>query len=60
LQIEGKINNDLAIIALDGHLTHNTANEFRDVWDPITKMDEVSKVILDFEKVNFISSQGVG
>lgn len=51
---------DILIANLGGELDHNSASEVRVKIDDRIDMDNVKKVILNFEHVTFMDSSGIG
>ncbi len=50
--------NDIVIVVLGGELNMNTSNRLREAFKGILK-DGDTKVLIDFEKVDFIDSSGI-
>jgi anti-anti-sigma factor len=57
LSIEKKTNGDLLTIALTGRLDTVTASDLEKVID--TSLENVKELIMDFEKLDYISSAGL-
>lgn len=51
---------DILIVSLAGELDHHTAAEVRVKIDDKIESEKVKKVILDFERVTFMDSSGIG
>lgn len=52
--------NDILIVTLIGELDHSSAEEVRIKIDDRIDRDDISKVILNFSKVTFMDSSGIG
>ncbi|WP_294373133.1 anti-sigma F factor antagonist [uncultured Clostridium sp.] len=52
--------NDILITAFIGELDHSSAEEVRIKVDDRIDRDDISKVILNFSKVTFMDSSGIG
>ena len=50
---------DVYVISIRSDMTKENVKQFEDVFDTIIEKD-INKVIIDFEKVNFIVSQVLG
>jgi len=48
------------VIRLKGDLDHHGADQTRDTIDEKIMDDSISKVIIDFKKIDFIDSSGIG
>ncbi|NLK94027.1 MAG: anti-sigma F factor antagonist [Clostridiales bacterium] len=60
MYLEFQKNNDILIVKLIGELDHHNAEEMRVKIDDRIDKDNINKVILDFGKVNFMDSSGIG
>ena len=47
-------------IKLKGELDHHSADETRDIIDEKIKDEKYNKIIIDFQKLDFIDSSGIG
>lgn len=52
--------NNILIVNLIGELDHHNAEEVRVKIDDRIDRDEIKKVILNFERVSFMDSSGIG
>ena len=57
LNIVKKQDGDTLIVKLDGRLDTNTAPDFQTEMEPM--LNDISKLVLDFEKLDYISSAGL-
>ena len=57
LNIVKKQDGDTLTIKLDGRLDTNTAPDFQTEMEPL--LNDISKLVLDFEKLDYISSAGL-
>lgn len=48
------------VIKLKGELDHHSADETRTVIDEKIKKDNYNKIVIDFGKLDFIDSSGIG
>lgn len=60
MYLEFKKHNKILIATLIGELDHNSAEEVRIRIDDRIDRDDISKVILNFSKVTFMDSSGIG
>lgn len=60
MYLEFEKENEILIVTLIGELDHNSADEVRIKVDDRIDRDNVSKVILNFSKVTFMDSSGIG
>ncbi len=51
---------DKLIVTMAGELDHHSAEEVRNVIDDRLDRENLNKLILDFSKVNFMDSSGIG
>lgn len=51
---------DKLIVKMAGELDHHSAEEVRNVIDDRLDRENLNKLILDFTKVNFMDSSGIG
>ena len=59
LEIKIKSEGDLAVIHLSGMLRYNGIGSFKEKTNKIDRIKKINKVIIDFEKIDFISISGV-
>ena len=57
LNITKKVEGDTLSVTLDGRLDTKTAPQLQNELEPL--LDGISKLVLDFEKVDYISSAGL-
>ncbi|MBR3587344.1 MAG: STAS domain-containing protein [Oscillospiraceae bacterium] len=57
LNIVKKQDGDTLTVKLDGRLDTNTAPDFQTEMEPL--LNDISKLVLDFEKLDYISSAGL-
>ena len=57
LNIVKKQDGDTLTVKLDGRLDTNTAPDFQTEMEPM--LNDISKLVLDFEKLDYISSAGL-
>ena len=57
LNIVKKQDGDILTVKLDGRLDTNTAPDFQTEMEPL--LNGISKLVLDFEKLDYISSAGL-
>lgn len=57
LNIVKKQDGDTLTVKLDGRLDTNTAPDFQIEMEPL--LNDISKLVLDFEKLDYISSAGL-
>ena len=57
LNIVKKQDGDTLTVKLDGRLDTNTAPDFHTEMEPL--LNDISKLVLDFEKLDYISSAGL-
>ena len=57
LNIVKKQDGDTLTVRLDGRLDTNTAPDFQTEMEPL--LNDISKLVLDFEKLDYISSAGL-
>lgn len=60
MYLEFKNCNEILIVTLIGELDHSSAEEVRIRIDDRIDRDDISKVILNFSKVTFMDSSGIG
>lgn len=60
MYLEFEKNSDILIVKLTGELDHHNAEEMRAKIDDRIDKSNINKLILDFEKVNFMDSSGIG
>ncbi len=60
MYLEFEKENEILIATLIGELDHNSAEEVRIKIDDRIDRDDISKVILNFSKVTFMDSSGIG
>ena len=48
------------VAKLDGELDHHTASYVRDTIDKEINLNKINNLILDFDKVSFMDSSGIG
>jgi len=53
-------NNNTAIALLEGDIDHHTASEMREKIDDFIQENHPSVLYLDFNKINFMDSSGIG
>lgn len=58
LEFESK--DDKLIVHMSGELDHHSAEEVRNKIDDRLDRDNIGKLIMDFEDVNFMDSSGIG
>ena len=58
--IEYKIKGDTLIVALEGELDHSSAPQVRDELDELLGNRHVKKLVLDFSRLAFMDSSGLG
>ncbi|ENK0839148.1 anti-sigma F factor antagonist [Clostridium sporogenes] len=51
---------DKLIVTMTGELDHHSAEEVRNIIDDRLDRENLNKLILDFSKVNFMDSSGIG
>ncbi len=51
---------DKLIVTMTGELDHHSAEEVRNIIDDRLDREDLNKLILDFSKVNFMDSSGIG
>ena len=56
MKIEKKVDGKKITISLEGRLDSNTTPEFE---KELTSLDEIENLVLDFEKLEYISSAGL-
>ena len=57
LNIAKKLEGNTLTVKLDGRLDTNTAPEFQSEVEPM--LNDVSRLVLDFEKLDYLSSAGL-
>ena len=57
LNIVKKQDGDTLTVKLDGRLDTNTAPDFKTEMEPL--LNDISKLVLDFEKLDYNSSEGL-
>ena len=57
LNIVKKQDGDTLTVKLDGRLDTNTAPDFQTEMEPL--LNDISKLVLDFEKLDYIASAGL-
>ena len=57
LNIVKKQDGDTLTVKLDGRLDTNTAPDFQTEMEPL--LNDISKLVMDFEKLDYISSAGL-
>ena len=57
LNIVKKQDGDTLTVKLDGRLDTNTAPDFQTEMEPL--LNDISKLVLDFDKLDYISSAGL-
>ena len=57
LNIVKKQDGDTLTVKLDGRMDTNTAPDFQTGMEPL--LNDISKLVLDFEKLDYISSAGL-
>ena len=57
LNIVKKQDGDTLTVKLDGRMDTNTAPDFQTEMEPL--LNDISKLVLDFEKLDYISSAGL-
>lgn len=60
MYIEFEKNDSNLIVHLLGELDHHSAQEVRHKIDDIIDKDRINKLILDFSRVTFMDSSGIG
>lgn len=60
MYLEFEKQNEILITTLIGELDHSSAEEVRIRIDDRISRDDISKVILNFSKVTFMDSSGIG
>lgn len=60
MYLEFEKHDEILIVTLIGELDHNSAEEVRIKIDDRIDRDDISKVILNFSKVTFMDSSGIG
>lgn len=48
------------VVKLDGELDHHTSSYVRDTIDKEINLRKINNLILDFDKVSFMDSSGIG
>lgn len=56
MDIKRELNDDTLVVSIDGRINTNTAPEFEEA---LSDLDGIKYLILDFEKVAYISSAGL-
>ena len=60
MYLEFKNQNDKLIVSMAGELDHHSAEEVRNKIDDRLDRDNITKLIMDFSKVSFMDSSGIG
>lgn len=60
MNLEFRENQDKLIISIVGELDHHSCDEIRNKIDDRIKREGFKKVILDFSRVSFMDSSGIG
>lgn len=60
MQVDFDLIDNKLIVNLSGELDHHTAEEVRVKIDDMIDREGISKVILNFKKVTFMDSSGIG
>lgn len=54
------VSNNVLVISMNAELDHHLADEMRDVIDEIINKRGVTRIVIDFSKVDFMDSAGIG
>lgn len=55
-----RIENDVCVISIEGNIALDGVNEAKAFLKPHIENPEVKGIVINFEKVNFIDSSGIG
>ncbi len=55
-----RIENGICIVSIEGNIALDGVNEAKAFLKPHLESDEVKGIVINFEKVNFIDSSGIG
>ncbi len=55
-----RVDNGICIIAIEGNIALDGVNEAKEFLKPHVESDEIKGIVINFEKVNFIDSSGIG
>ncbi len=60
MQLSHRIENDVCIVAIEGNIALDGVSDVKSYVKPFLEDEAVQKIIINFEKVNFIDSSGIG
>ncbi len=60
LEITVTIRKKILVVSLSGELDHHTAKEVKNLIEEVIKNRNVKNLILDFSKLTFMDSSGIG
>ena len=55
-----RIEKGICIISIEGNIALDGVNEAKEFLKPHVESDEIKGIVINFEKVNFIDSSGIG
>ena len=58
--IKIEMNRDTAVAMVSGEIDHHSASKIRETIDNFVRSNNLKELILDFSKVSFMDSSGIG
>ena len=60
MQLEHKIENSICLLTIEGNLALDGVSEAKNYIKPFLSDNSIKGIVINFEKVNFIDSSGIG
>jgi len=60
MQLNHDIKDSICAIFIEGDINHNQAPEMKNYFKPLLSDKQISAIVIDFEKVDYIDSSGLG